>query len=342
MIRARHRILFALLLPTTVASCGTEGEETKEGCLACDLTGTWVGRYQSLEHDTDGGFIAELVQKGTAITGSFTSQYLGLDDAPVSGTVRGGAISLSSDDGDEISFSGTLAEDHTASGSYRVPSESDRGEWHAALAERGALTPEECFEVDDGIGALAHDGTNLWYSTSGPSLFLSTPDGEVQAEREPPDDPCKMDFARGSLWLASWEKIYQMDKSGNVQSEHPFTAGEGLLVGLAAVDEEMWVATDTIYRLDSEFGGATPLDTALLHPGAMVYDGTWVWTLENNNLPTIAIFGLDLQGNARAYYDLPSDFNVTDIAFDGTSLWVSQDPRPFSQSPSRICRMSRE
>jgi hypothetical protein len=54
-------------------------------------------------------------------------------------------------------------------------------------------------------------------------------------------------------------------------------------------------------------------------------------------MPTREIFAVDSEGTPRALYDLPEDFDVADVAFDGNSIWAAE--ATGSSDEARICRL---
>ncbi|MBN2498086.1 MAG: hypothetical protein JXR96_26080 [Deltaproteobacteria bacterium] len=317
-----------------VAGCGVGGDS---GCADCDVTGYWLGYYQSEEKN--GKFSAEIVQTGQVISGQFESGSGMLEGASLDGTVEGGRISFG--DGDaQIHFSGTVFEDLSASGSFSLAAAGVEGEWRASLAERGAFELAECIEIDSyGVSALAHDGDHLWYIDGSGNLKKADETGQVLAEYDTPTagGGMRLAYGDGSIWYAHFGTVARIDLDGQILEQ---TEIEKNATGLAYADGSLWIVDfeyEELHRLDAEHAVAESITLSVPHARSMAFDGERLWIVSGQFLPSRQIAAVDLDGLARAYCDLPADFEVGDVAFDGQSLWIGSDV--YGQGDARICRL---
>jgi len=93
-----------------------------------NVTGTWVGTWGSSAHSLSGTFSADIVQWGTLLNGSISVPQIGMSGAALVGSVQGSTFVFGDID-NRITFTGTLSDGSTASGSYAYPALSDSGTW---------------------------------------------------------------------------------------------------------------------------------------------------------------------------------------------------------------------
>jgi hypothetical protein len=337
MIQIRR---LSIAIAVTALACGGASRKPSgaDTCDPCDMTGTWVGKYKS-SHQVTGTFAVDLTQSGSQLGGAIDLAYLDFDGVAVSGTIDGDQITFG-DVGGRISFSGTTGTS-SASGSYWFPSVPDTGTWSANKVARGAFSLGDCFETEDWVTGLTHDGTNFWYATSS-KLIKADASGVVKAAFVRPGDAeagtvggnAKLAFDGEALWYANGSDVFRVDASNPTQVLVHRTIGDGFYtLGLAWVNDRLWLSNNNeIQMLDGSAGDAGWVDAAVSTPGPMAYDGAQVWVIDNAFFAPSA-YGLAEDGGARTYYDLPEDLRPADLAFDGQSLWLAAD------GAMRVCRL---
>lgn len=95
---------------------------------AINVSGTWQGHWQSYTHGISGYFDAIIIQKDSTLSGTINVPEIGLNNSKLKGTVFNNNITFGDID-DKITFTGTVIEESTASGTYSFPSISDGGVW---------------------------------------------------------------------------------------------------------------------------------------------------------------------------------------------------------------------
>jgi hypothetical protein len=165
-----------------------------------DVAGTWIGTWSSSAYSLGGTFSADIVQWGALLNGSISVPQIGMSGAALVGSVQGSTFVFGDID-NRITFTGTLSDASTASGSYAYPAVIDSGTWQGgkgagnssctdltslwSVTETGITTTCEIGNdilhmsyaiVQDGCGLVASDdaggtftgtGTGNSYSVSG-------------------------------------------------------------------------------------------------------------------------------------------------------------------------------
>jgi hypothetical protein len=324
----------------TLAGC--EDGAGPGGCTDCNVTGFWIGRYES-DEGSRGNFSVSIAQAGTSISGVFEQGTSDLEGAALVGTVSGGSITFG-DDAGQVSFAGSVFEDLTASGTFAFAAAGVRGPWWASLAERGTFELEPCITLDSyHVRALAHDGTNLWYIDGSGNLKKSDETGHVLGEYTIPGGvggEVQLSFGDGVLWLSDYTSAARIDLEGRVLEQR---TGVTTTHHLAWAAGSLWAqdsAGPALHRLDpGTLQIVESFATTVPAPGPMVFDGAFLWIVSGLSMPSSDVGAVDLLGTTRAYHRLPPDFQVGAIAHDGNSLWVGSGPGPAGPADARICKL---
>jgi hypothetical protein len=93
-----------------------------------DVEGTWQGTWQSHAYGLSGTFSTNITQQNSALSGTISVPEIGMSGATLKGSVNGNIITFGDID-DKITFTGTVAGESAASGTYVYPSLSDNGVW---------------------------------------------------------------------------------------------------------------------------------------------------------------------------------------------------------------------
>jgi hypothetical protein len=123
--RDRHGAIDADQLYYDYVAVEIGAPQTSEGV---DMTGIWLGTWQSSSYGASGTFTVDIIQNGSTLSGRNDVPQIGMSRADLKGTVTGNAIEFGDID-DEITFSGTVSGSSSASGTYRYPSLGDNGSW---------------------------------------------------------------------------------------------------------------------------------------------------------------------------------------------------------------------
>lgn len=124
-----------------IAACGGSGGGGDNGGNGDDdplgdMGGTWVGTWVSgVTTGLDGSFEARVVQSGSTLSGGIDIPFIGMDDAPLTGSVSGSNITFGDIDR-TITFTGTVSGDRS-SGTFSMPSYGQSGTWTADRTTRG-------------------------------------------------------------------------------------------------------------------------------------------------------------------------------------------------------------
>ena len=113
--KAAAILAMTIVTIVTIGAAGARGQAT--------VTGAWTMTIESGGSHQDMKATLELVQKGAAISGTFTSPHSG--NRPVEGEFKDGKLSfgLTTPDGQQrIGFSATLRDDDTLAGYMSTPS----------------------------------------------------------------------------------------------------------------------------------------------------------------------------------------------------------------------------
>ncbi|HUU00466.1 MAG TPA: hypothetical protein VM425_03395 [Myxococcota bacterium] len=297
-----------------------------------------MGRFQSDLVSANGTFEVDLDQSGTALSGGFSSPRLDLEGTSLSGTQQGGSISFS-DDVEHIEFKGTVKDDMTAKGTYTFPGLADTGKWWASRVDVGSFAPVDCFDLEYRPNGLAFDGEFFWVVSSS-SLRRMSKSGSILSDMERPGNSAGGDpkacFDGEHLWFLNWYELFELDSSGQTVSHFEADPGEfDWLKGLACVEGDLWASADSrkLHQVNTQLSIQKTLDLAVLAPDAIENDGSTLWIVSRYSMLRSRIYGIDWEGWTRKLYDLTEDFEVSDLAYDGETLWMAD------MQGSRICRL---
>jgi len=104
------------------AAAGTEG-----------ATGLWTGTWSSSDHGVSGTFATDILEQGSALTGTIDVPFAGLQNAALTGSVDGTRITFGDISG-VITFTGDIDGDGS-SGTYVYRPMEDTGTWQATRSQ---------------------------------------------------------------------------------------------------------------------------------------------------------------------------------------------------------------
>ena len=127
-------------------------------------------------------------------------------------------------------------------------------------------------------------------------------------------------FDGESIWLGGASRIFEWENLTTLSSR---LSGTGTIVDIIYADGYIWAAdatNDIVRRLDPTSFSSSSI-TVGDYPVGLVYDGQFVW-VANKNDDTLT--RIDTEDSSTTSYDVSSLGNdPTDIAFDGTNIWIS-------------------
>lgn len=156
MARRLTVILMVLSLLFLTACGGSGGGSSSDGNgdndVLGDMDGTWDGTWVStVASSRSGSFQARVVQSGSSLSGGIDIPYIGMVNAPLTGTVNGSQISFGDID-QTITFVGTVNGDR-CSGTFTMPAYDERGTWTGERTAGGSGGGSSATGLDADFGA---------------------------------------------------------------------------------------------------------------------------------------------------------------------------------------------
>jgi hypothetical protein len=114
-----------------IRTCSGTGSNTMvkaNASTSISVAGTWQGAWQSNASGLTGTFSTNITQQNSALSGTINVPEIGMSGAPLKGSVNGNILTFGDID-DRITFTGTVAGESAASGTYTYPSLYDNGAW---------------------------------------------------------------------------------------------------------------------------------------------------------------------------------------------------------------------
>jgi hypothetical protein len=297
----------------------------------------WMGRFNG--QGVFGYMILDLRAVGAEVTAQLTFRRHGDLDArfaTLAGTMNDDVISLGFDYpvGNHDTFTGQRSSSLTGTFAF-TPAGLDV-EFECDELEVLPTEVVDRFDVDHPVMALAHDGENLWLSTTSNFQRIS-PEGERLAVRVFylvgywTTDAFATDGTRlwghlpGTLIEGNVSRqvshLIEFDETGTVNSA---VLVEHRTAGLAWDGENLWSLEDRsrLHRLSASGGTLETMDLELVEAHALDYHLGRFWTL---GWFARLLFELGPDGRVIRAYDLPTAAGPypTGIAFAGDEVWYS-------------------
>jgi photosystem II stability/assembly factor-like uncharacterized protein len=210
-----------------------------------NVSGAWEGTWQS-NQGASGTFSVDLTQQGTTLSGSISVPDVGLSNAALKGTIDGTTI-VFGDINDTITFTGTITDDSSASGTYNNPVLDDDGTWQATKTGSQIQT----YSISVSVSGLT--GTGLVLQNNGGDNLAVPGDGSFT-------------FATALADGANYN-VTVLTQPSNPAQTCSVSNGSGTVSGADVTDVQVSCSTIPTYTVGGTVSGMTGSGLTLQNNG---------------------------------------------------------------------------